>query len=54
MCTLLGKLCEQKYKTALMYMHSTLQSYCSKRENYLQNNTHNITSTTHPNLTGNL
>jgi len=30
---LLGKLCERKNKTALMYMHSTLQSYCSKREN---------------------
>ena len=29
-------------------MHSTLQSYCSKIN--LQNNTHNITSTTHPNL----
>jgi len=28
---LLGKLCERKGKTALMYMHSTLQSYCSKR-----------------------
>jgi len=30
---LLGKLCERKDKTELMYMHSTLQSYCSKREN---------------------
>jgi len=32
---LLGKLllCERKDKTALMYMHNTLQSYCSKREN---------------------
>jgi len=30
---LLGKLCERKDKTALMYMHSTLQAYCSKREN---------------------
>ena len=25
---LLGKLCERKDKTVLMYMHSTLQSYC--------------------------
>jgi len=25
---LLDKLCEGKDKTALMYMHSTLQSYC--------------------------
>jgi len=47
---LLGKLCERKDKTALMYMHSTLQSYCSKAKINLQNNTHNITSTTHPNL----
>jgi len=30
---LLGKLCERKDKTALMYMHITLQSYCSKLEN---------------------
>jgi len=30
---LLSKLCERKDKTALMYMHGTLQSYCSKREN---------------------
>jgi len=30
---LLGKLCERKDKTVLMYMRSTLQSYCSKREN---------------------
>jgi len=32
---LLGKLCEQKDKTALMYMHRLLQlqSNCSKREN---------------------
>jgi len=31
---LLGKLCERKEKkTVLMYIHSTLQSYCSKREN---------------------
>jgi len=30
---LLGKVCERKDKTTLMYMHSTLQSYCSKREN---------------------
>jgi len=30
---LLGKLCERKDKTALMYMPSTLQSCCSKREN---------------------
>jgi len=30
---ILGKLCERKDKTAPMYMHSTLQSYCSKREN---------------------
>jgi len=32
---LLGKLCEQKDKTALMYMHRPLQSYCSKREKLL-------------------
>jgi len=30
---LLDKLCERKDKTALMCMHSTLQFYCSKREN---------------------
>ena len=47
---LLGKLCERKDKTVLMYMHSTLQSYCSNAKINLQNNTHNITSTTHPNL----
>jgi len=28
---LLGKLRERKDETALMYMHSILQSYCSKR-----------------------
>jgi len=48
---LLGKLCERKDKTALMYMHSTLQSYTVRNAKInLQNNTHNITSTTHPTL----
>ena len=47
---LLGKLCERKDKTALVYMHSTLQSYFRNAKINLQNNTHNITSTTHPNL----
>ena len=36
---LLGKLCERKDKTALMYMHSTLQSYCSKREKLIYKTT---------------
>ena len=43
-----GKLCERKDKTVLMYMHSTLHVRNAKIN--LQNNAHNITSTTHPNL----
>ena len=49
---LLGKLCERKDKTALMYMHCTAHYSPTVRNAKinLQNNTHNITSTTHPNL----
>jgi len=50
---LLGKLCERKDKTALMYMHSSTAHYSPTVRNAkinLQNNTHNIASTTHPNL----
>ena len=47
----LDKLCERKDKTALVYKHSTLQSYSVRNAKInIQNNTHNITSTTHPNL----
>jgi len=47
----LGKLCERKDKTVLMYMHSTLRCSPTVRNAKinLQNNTH-ITSPTHPNL----
>jgi len=37
-------------KTALMYMHSTYSPTVRNAKINLQNNTHNINSTTHPNL----
>jgi len=36
---LLGELCERKDKTALMYMHRPLQSYCSKRQKLIYKTT---------------